>query len=259
MSGPYAQISRESRGFELAKNDVSAQFYTNFLNAIGAPVTALNIQWLKNWHAQENSDAKNNPFDTTLVETGSTPMDNNPSGNNGHPVQNYLSEAQGLEANASTLKNPRYAAIIAGLKANDQTAASDALVNSAWGTHTIKNPETGQKISGVQGAGSKGLLYTGGTNYQPLIPLSVTSKVPTSLPSWLRGLPPNFLVRGGEIIAGGVLMLVGVISVAYTLGGKDVTDLAKTVVNASNPVAAITKSVKPGKPTLSGTAPKPAA
>lgn len=231
----------------MTNNNVSDAFYTKFLQGIGAPVTKLNLQWLKNWHSQELSDAKYNAFDTTLVEPGSTPMDNNPSGNNGHPVQSYISEQQALEANISTLLNPRYAAIVKGLKANDQTAASDALVNSAWGTHTIKNPETGQTITGVQGAGSKGLTATGGTNYQPLIPSGVTQGISNALTpaGWIAGLkaglPTNFLVRSGEFLVGGILMIVGIIAVAETLGAKGV---AKAALDTASTILPEAKAVK---------------
>lgn len=234
-----------------SKNDVSDSFYTAFLHGIDAPVTALNIQWLKNWHSQELSDALHNAFDTTLALPGSTPMDGNAKGNNGHPVQSYTTEAQGLAANLTTIKNPRYAGIVAGLKANDQTAASDALVNSAWGTHTIKNPETGQTISGVQGAGSKGIIATGGTNYQPLIPSGVTQGISDALtPSgWIAalkgGLPTNFLVRSGEIVGGGLLMVVGVIAVAETLGASGVAKAAIDTASHLVPEAKAAKVLNP--------------
>lgn len=232
-----------------SKNDVSDSFYTKFLQGIGAPVTALNLQWLKNWHSQELSDALHNAFDTTQVEPGSSPMDGNPNGNNGHPVQNYTTEDQGLQANLTTIKNPRYAGIVAALKANDQLGASEQLVSSAWGTHTITDPETKQKVTGSGTPGSA--KETGGPSYQPLIPSSVTQGISDALtPSgWIAalkgGLPPNFLVRSGEIVGGGLLMVVGVIAVAETLGASGVAKAAIDTASHLVPEAKAAKVLNP--------------
>jgi hypothetical protein len=86
------------------------------------------------WAQQEGSVARNNPFDTTLVLPGSTPLPGNPD-----HVQEYASVADGYRAFYSTLMRGAdvygYRAILEAMAVgNCACAVVEAVANSSWGT-----------------------------------------------------------------------------------------------------------------------------
>lgn len=116
------------------------QIFTEILTGLGAPVTEENLNFFRAWRAAEGGRALNNPFNTTLPLSGSTPYNRIPLENGGViSVQNFVDQQQGIEATIRTLSNSRYKAIIDALK-KDQPAlvtANDPDVKSAlatWGT-----------------------------------------------------------------------------------------------------------------------------
>jgi hypothetical protein len=104
--------------------------------AVGGWPTALNNHVsLVGWMAGEGTAAKFNPLATTRPEPGSTPF-------NTVPVQNYVSWEQGVKATVDTLKNGRYAAILACLRAHDVAAVTLAAVDASdWGTSFGGDPQ----------------------------------------------------------------------------------------------------------------------
>lgn len=72
------------------------------------------------FRAQERAEggpATHNPLNTILKEPGSTDL-GGPLANGGFPVQNYVSQAQGIDATIKTLLDPRHAKVFASLVAN---------------------------------------------------------------------------------------------------------------------------------------------
>lgn len=79
-------------------------------------------------HAEGTYSAFRNPLDTTQPEPGSWSV-------NSAGVQHYASWGQGLHATVVTLRNGRYPAMIAALRAgNDAQRYADAAAASHWGT-----------------------------------------------------------------------------------------------------------------------------
>lgn len=113
---------------------------TLFLEAIGAPVTSTTLQGMLRWIAAEGGHWANaawfNPLNTTKVLPGSYPMNHNPNGNGGTPVQAYTDWEQGLYANVYTigLGGHGYDKIIAALRAQNLDAFVAAVNASGWGT-----------------------------------------------------------------------------------------------------------------------------
>lgn len=138
-------------------NKASDAELIQFLQGVGAPVNAVTLQWARNWNAQEGSTAHNNLFNTTLPSGGSTSI-------NSANVQSYSTAQIGVQANINTILHTgggkTYAALVQALRAGNTTAASQALVNSPWGTHTITDPAS-LKVFTPNGA------TAGGSNATP--------------------------------------------------------------------------------------------
>jgi hypothetical protein len=73
-----------------------------------------------------------NPLDSTLVLPGSTPF----NFNGGQPVQNYKDRAQGVEATAKTLMDPRHARILNSLRVGNSSyyTAVEIGYDGSWGS-----------------------------------------------------------------------------------------------------------------------------
>jgi len=98
------------------------------LQRIGAPVTQNGVRFLNAWLRAEGGSATNNPFNTTLPYAGAGSY-------NSVGVRNYPTAQAGLEATAKTLLDPRYRAIVAGLRSGaDPRVDARALAASPWGT-----------------------------------------------------------------------------------------------------------------------------
>ena len=91
------------------------------------------LLFLEAWHRSEGGSAAFNPFNSTQVMDGSTDY----NVNNGFPVQNYGSVAQGIAATVQTLRydQPGYADIAAGIATNDVDRALQGLRASPWGSN----------------------------------------------------------------------------------------------------------------------------
>jgi hypothetical protein len=103
-----------------------------FLSAAGEPITACNERFVIAWENAEGGNWQNtaayNPLNSTQTEPGSSAI-------NSAGVQKYTSWQQGLQADAATLRNGRYAGILSALNAgNDAQQAANAAAGSPWGT-----------------------------------------------------------------------------------------------------------------------------
>lgn len=108
------------------------------LTAMNLPVTQANLAALTAWEMAEGGHWHNtaafNPLNTTQPEPGATSM-------NSVGVKAYLSWQQGFLATITTLRNGRYDAIIAALRAgNDARAVAAAVAASPWGTGSFSVP-----------------------------------------------------------------------------------------------------------------------
>jgi hypothetical protein len=104
------------------------------LQRLGFPVTTENVRALTGWAAAEgghfHNDARYNPLNTTQPAPG--------AGNTGTQgnIKVYRSWDQGLDATVETLRNGRYAPILAALKnGNSAEAVGAAIGKTPWGTN----------------------------------------------------------------------------------------------------------------------------
>ena len=218
----------------MAGNDISQSGYIQILQGIGAPVTALNLKFLQNWHAAENSDASYNAFNTTKPMPGSTDL-GGPTANNGHPVQIYTSEQQGIAATIATLKEKPYKGIVDALKSGSTISAGGGqiyraaaeLVVSPWGTHNIADPLTGKNVDGsstkkiVLPDYGVGPTVTWGPNGIPKGYGSVGGVTETSLTSLFSWMPQALKMGLGIM-----LIIIGIYVMAH---GEQVAAVTKTL------------------------------
>lgn len=101
------------------------------LGALGAAATPNAVTMLSVWHACEGGTADFNPMNTTQPEQGATNY-------NSVGVKNYPSQAVGLRATVTTIKNGYYPGILADLRSGSATPAQIVQRNAAefskWGT-----------------------------------------------------------------------------------------------------------------------------
>lgn len=95
---------------------------TAVLDAIGAPKTKSNVDFLTSWHAFEQSNATNNPLNTTAYAP--TPATVGTGAINNAGVQNYASPSAGVAATAAFLQMPNYSGILSALRSGDATGAA---------------------------------------------------------------------------------------------------------------------------------------
>ena len=110
-----------------------SKWATDFLTALGAPITSENMKAITAWEAAESGGGGGhfNPLNTTEIEPGNTAYNSN----GGDPVKNYTSYEQGIQANLAALTNGRYGDVIAALMAgNNAMSVAQAIAASPWGT-----------------------------------------------------------------------------------------------------------------------------
>ena len=175
--------------------DLTAGWQNQLLNYLNAPATPSNINFLNAWAQQEGgagyaNTAYYNPFNTTLQAPGSTAIAGNSAG-----VQAYTSQQQGLVATASTLLESSYSNIVNLLRSgNASTSQLQAAVNaSSWGTKF----NSGSAPSGSSPSSPPPSAAGANVNLikTPIGTISSNS---------------NYLVRGGLILLGGLLIYAGI-------------------------------------------------
>jgi hypothetical protein len=102
----------------------------DLLNAIGAPVTAGNKQFIYDWEVSEGGGGTFNPLNQG-------PVPGNPSlttsgSQYGGGAANYASWQDGIEGSVAYLQMPAYSGILTALMNNDPSAARSALIASPW-------------------------------------------------------------------------------------------------------------------------------
>lgn len=185
---------------------------------IGAPATQANIDFLDKWQRFEGGTAAFNPLNTTQPAPGA-------SSYNSVGVRNYTSPAQGALATGQTLLNGRYNHVVAALRSGD--AASFALRDpigvgqevNTWGTTSFGNAiksRTPVSAAGVSvGQDVAGAVSAVG---------SAATRVPgvqqaLDVGSFLGRLTdPAFILRGVELVGGGLLVLLGLYLLARQVG-----------------------------------------
>ncbi len=148
------------------------QFSIDILEGLDAPITAGNVHLLLAWMAKENTVAGGqragstatvgqasllgfNPLATTrnLSDEGSygdSPINDDPTQNNGNPVMEYAGWTRGLRATLETLTNGYYDTLIAAFQAGtnvDEVLADPVIVAelNTWGSISFGSPRFGSR------------------------------------------------------------------------------------------------------------------
>lgn len=219
-----------------------ANWETQVLQAIGAPLTAANAQFLDTWQRYEGGTAANNPLNTTQAYGGA-------SNYNSVGVKNYPSSYAGTVATAQTLQNGRYPGLLAALRSGNPTGYINSSSSAAARVvQDLRTWGTGNFATQVQMQALRG-LYTN----PPLSPYDnprvtidpKTGKTTTEQPPKFGGalgagqtgfdflsnlLTAQNLLRAGQVLAGSVLVLLGVYLLARQIGLGAVASSAKGIL-----------------------------
>lgn len=193
------------------------------LNAIGAPVTAVNATFLSLWAQAEGGSARNNPLNTTQPASGATNY-------NSVGVKNYPDQATGVAALATTLKNGRYSGVLSALQRQDSTAAARAVVASPWGTGpqllALVGDSQGNAVpQGITGGAATGVVQTATSGVKTIGDLVGALG---SSHTWFRVVE---VIGGlGAIVFGVVLLNKGSVIGATKAVGKAVPGAAASAV-----------------------------
>jgi hypothetical protein len=108
------------------------QWAKDFLTRLDAPITSENMRAITAWEQAEGTAARFNPLATTQSGfSGETNF-------NSVGVKNYVSYADGLDANVKVINNGLYSNILAALQRGDDAhAVAQAITNSPWGTGAL--------------------------------------------------------------------------------------------------------------------------
>src|SRR5574337_767947 len=128
-----------------------ADWRSALLASVGARPTPQNLAFLQNWQRMEggatNNDATFNWLNTTLNAPGAIRSINSAG------VKAYDTQAHGIAALASTLKNGRYGDILAGLRSGNPYQSNVAAGLETWvsgsptGNPTYAKRVLGEKIA----------------------------------------------------------------------------------------------------------------
>lgn len=164
-------------------SNYSTQFGTELLQAINAPVTQANLDFLAAWNqfesgspaTQAKGTASYNPFNTEKAEPGDVPFTFAPN------IPSYQDQQTGVAATASTLLQSNMSALLNALRGGNSAGAdAQALAQTPWGS----------------GAGVESVLASGHV-YAPAAAISGSS-VPNSSPtSWITDIPGVSSALGG--------------------------------------------------------------
>jgi hypothetical protein len=108
------------------------QWAKDFLTRLNAPITSENMRAITAWEKAEGTAARFNPLATT--QSGF----NGETNFNSVGVKNYMSYADGLDANVKVINNGLYSNILAALQRGDDAhSVALAITNSPWGTGAL--------------------------------------------------------------------------------------------------------------------------
>jgi hypothetical protein len=203
-------------------------FWLAVEHQLGITGTRASHAFLISWAKAEGTSARYNPLATTLKLPGSTALGGNPDG-----VQQYASPEQGVQATAATIR--QYPAILAGLKnPSYQTFDSPAVRRelNIWSGQRSAGARVTDYVRNVL------LGYQGNPSGQdaedplwapPGWVSAAAGKVKDTLTAPLKWgeavvgiigklMDPHTWWRVGLILAGGVLVLAGVLTMAHGAG-----------------------------------------
>ncbi len=125
--GPNATTKSTSAG-DPKSEPQRVKFANDLLTRMGFPRSDENIRAISAWVRAEGTKAQFNPLATTRRAPNTTDF-------NSVGVKNYPSYEAGLDATVATLRNGRYANILAALaQGTDAMAVGRAVQQSPWGT-----------------------------------------------------------------------------------------------------------------------------
>jgi hypothetical protein len=225
------------------------KWITDILTAIQAPISSTTADNLAAWNECEASNAKNNAFNTTLPEPGSTSI-NNLGGGVG--VQSYPNYSTGLEGTVNTLLGTAaFRPIVQALRTGaDRATFATTVGSSGWGT-------SGACIASAKGlsgapTGNSGAGGTGG--YTPSATAGASSGSASgsasgcdqkgdviSLPLGISftACEAKAVIGAASMVAGGVLMLAG----ALILARGPVLKAAASAASAAGSAGSAAKQV----------------
>lgn len=111
-------------------NAVAVAWAKQFLQMIGAPVTAGNVQFVYDWEKSEGGGGKYNPLNQGPVP--GHPELTTTGQQYGGGAADYASWNAGLQGATDYLNMPNYKSVLAALKAGDSVGARNALWASPW-------------------------------------------------------------------------------------------------------------------------------
>ena len=125
-----AYVQSQAGGLPVTVDDTLTLWARDVLIQMGIPVTTAPMAMLLAWAQAEGGIGHNNPLNTTLVMTGSTPWNSN----GGYPVQAYPDLATGVAATVGTLQSAYYTSIVADLRTGNTSQFAADVYASPWGT-----------------------------------------------------------------------------------------------------------------------------
>lgn len=193
-------------------------FFTAVLKRMGAPATQANLSFLYGWAHAEGTAAAYNPLATTQREQGSTGLSGNSAG-----VQNYTDAASGEAATAATLSGGHYPNIAALLRSGKGLAGVTPAIYpdlNLWQSGKPGNTSLTGYIRNVLLSGQTAASQTNKTGLQTVTG-DVTGAVGAveSVGSFLGDLTnPSYILRGLQVVGGGVLVFTGAVLLAKQVG-----------------------------------------
>lgn len=233
----------------------------NFLQALGAPLSQGNEQFVYDWEKSEGGGGAYNPLNQgpvpghpELTTTGSQ---------YGGGAADYANYAAGIQGAVDYLNMSNYAAVKADLLANNPSGAEQALIQSPWaashygyGSAFSNQPLPGQATSLIGNAGnatnasaSTGSvsnanwftnLFSLSGQQQDLQNLFGSGGSKTPLSTDLQKL----FVRGGLILLGGIILIMGLLRL--TGSDKGVTAVIQAPAAGTKAATRTVKKVTKG-------------
>lgn len=188
--------------------DSTDTFWYALETRLGLPHNRATHTFLQGWANIEGTKARYNPLATTLRQPGSTSF-------NSVGVQNYPTPEIGVAATADTLRNyPAVLAVLRGKASPYGNAAFNTELNK-WSGNADKGatvtPYVRSWLLQAQ-SNPSGKDATDWLSADPLGPaVASAADAALAVPRFLAKLmDPSYILRGLQVIAGAVLVLVGV-------------------------------------------------
>jgi hypothetical protein len=217
-----------------------SQWATDFLNAIGAPLTPQNLAFMNAWIAKESGQYPIsygwNPLNTT--QTGPGSYGGGAQGN----IQFFPDYQSGLAANVQTIKNGYYGDLLSVLRGGAPTIGAPYHGLSIWGTGSLAGMQ-GAKPSSASSSSSSSASASAGSSSSSS---AATSSTPATEPPWLKaihdmpfGIGPGIeSVVSAGIVGSAAVALVAIGGLWLILGNTITKNAAGSVVKGGAKAAA---------------------